>query len=354
MKPILHLLGDRYKAQQYVRFAERKLAELKNLMKLLNLNMQNRLYRFTTDNIDVYIESYLGVDKIRIVAAKKKECKVRFKVELGSPLTINITIINFCDTNHFLWDYGDGNMDFASSTHSYQYVTAGTYEITLKAWNRRFPESSQIVDIASLQKSQKLAEGYDTPNDAYNAFVLAPWVTVATVTSGNILDQYFSGVNISTHKFIYIARKSNFNIDLTVTTPKPKSTKATFHLGKWPGAFAFDRDQSGARVTVDTIVRSETLASWLPFSTDLRVVDDFTDLIKFDENNNQIETDKIVFLDDMTDYAELQGTPTESPHNAIGYRIIQNTATVPTGARLKFWPYEPGSYQEVSNTITVS
>lgn len=68
MKPIIHLLGDRFKAQQFIRFAERKLAEMKQIMKLQSLKMQNRMIRFTTDSVEVYIESYLGIDKIRISA----------------------------------------------------------------------------------------------------------------------------------------------------------------------------------------------------------------------------------------------------------------------------------------------
>lgn len=74
MKPILHLLGDKYKAAKYIKFAERKLAELKHFMAMLNMNVLSRSYRFTSGDIEIYIESFRGIDKIRIKAAKEAKC----------------------------------------------------------------------------------------------------------------------------------------------------------------------------------------------------------------------------------------------------------------------------------------
>ena len=141
MKPILHLLGDRYKAQQYVRFAERKLVELKNLMKLLNLNMQNRLYRFTTDELEVYIESYHGIDKIRINARKKARIFISGDItlpgfrrpNLASTLiaddfslrgrqTLNITV----DATHKIWTDA-GTVVWTGVTTRYSFVDVGNW-----------------------------------------------------------------------------------------------------------------------------------------------------------------------------------------------------------------------------------
>lgn len=46
--------------------------EMKSLMDRQGLTMQNRLIRFTTDSVEVYLESYRGIDKIRIIAEAKK------------------------------------------------------------------------------------------------------------------------------------------------------------------------------------------------------------------------------------------------------------------------------------------
>ncbi|MGR3302395.1 MAG: hypothetical protein ACUZ8I_07800 [Candidatus Scalindua sp.] len=69
MKPITHLLGDRVVAQRYLWFAEKKMAELKMVMGLQNLEFGQRMYRLPNDSVEVHVESYLGVDKIRIAAA---------------------------------------------------------------------------------------------------------------------------------------------------------------------------------------------------------------------------------------------------------------------------------------------
>jgi hypothetical protein len=137
MKPIIHLLGDKYKAQRFVRFAERKLAELKNLMKLQRLQMQNRLIRFTADAVEVYIESYLGIDKIRITAVAITGCNVDFSADVvtgGNPLTVQFAYIQInCEFDTWMWDFGDKRMSFKENP-SHTYKEAGNYTVKLKAW----------------------------------------------------------------------------------------------------------------------------------------------------------------------------------------------------------------------------
>ena len=68
MKPIIHLLGNKFVARRYLWFAEKKLAELKAGMDLQKLRFGQRMYRLPDNSVEVFIQAYHGVDKIRIAA----------------------------------------------------------------------------------------------------------------------------------------------------------------------------------------------------------------------------------------------------------------------------------------------
>lgn len=160
MKPILHLLGDRYIAAQYIRFAERKLGEMKRVMDRQRLTMQNRLIRFTVDGIEIYLESFHGIDKIRITAAGVAICGfIDFFADVTegtAPLTVNFTSIPRGYTpNEFLWDYGDLTLsDFDDNNPQHVYDTPGIYSVKLKAWDEIDLESIPAV-ITSTERSSR-------------------------------------------------------------------------------------------------------------------------------------------------------------------------------------------------------
>ncbi len=145
MKPIIELLGDEYKAAKFIRFAERKLNELKVQMERLSIDMQNRLYRFTTDNIEVYIESYKGFDKVRIRAGKVVGCRNDYEqVDIADPVPFQTGFINSHWLNGrkvqsdpsiaFWYIFDDGTAGSGSDVggiRSHIFPSAGDYNITL-------------------------------------------------------------------------------------------------------------------------------------------------------------------------------------------------------------------------------
>ncbi len=249
MKPILHLFGDRSKAQQFVRFAERKLAELKKLMKLLNLNMQNRLIRFANDNIEVYIESYHGIDKIRITAAEKG-CKIDF---VGTPVTgiapfnvvFNDRSTAICNNSRWFWNFGNkgyvsysAGRDYADGGGSelsyfenpfHDYNNVGQFDVSIKVWN---PNTTDDYTSLSPTASETLTkEGIKeifssfctyTPTqrdqvnqDAWDSFTAASWTIVSPATNG--LSFYYSGGKCINSYLgtIFRAQKQRRTFDLT-------------------------------------------------------------------------------------------------------------------------------------------
>lgn len=94
MKPIIHLLGDSFKARSFLWFAEKKLAEMKTVMGLINTKFGNKSYRLPDGSVQVYVESYLGVDKIRIIAVSEE-------VIPGTVASLTLPVNNFVLGNVF-------------------------------------------------------------------------------------------------------------------------------------------------------------------------------------------------------------------------------------------------------------
>lgn len=223
MKPILHLLGDRHRAAQYIRFAERKLAELKQMMSRLNLSMQNRLYRFTTDSIEIYIESFRGIDKIRIKAAKEEvACTLDALVtSAGQDEKIFLRLIAEnsvgvrCEVDTVLWELGDGNWKFGNATlggvTEYRYEFPGTYTVKAHPWLSN--GSSYLISLDSLASQFRIGARDANINTAYSNFLAAPWNTVTAETRVSYIAQDF---DIGA-RFEYQARRCQFNVDLTDT-----------------------------------------------------------------------------------------------------------------------------------------
>ena len=99
MKPILHLLGDRFTARKYLWFAEKKLAELKIVMDLQRIKFGQRTYRLPDNSIEVYIESRLGIDKIRIAAVT--EGRINIPGDVAVTLPVPVFLGSFVRMAHF-------------------------------------------------------------------------------------------------------------------------------------------------------------------------------------------------------------------------------------------------------------
>jgi len=250
MKPILHLLGDKYKAQQFVRFAERKLDELKRLMLKMNQNMQNRLYQFATDDVEVYIESYRGVDKIRISAIEERrkcpgfagtsvlggevlEGESILEVTLGYGVVVGNRDLEVGTRNsfkHIVVDFGDSTfapfrnltseplspVDINNGSHLHNYEAAGIFSPKFSFGNTPIWEYLDTVTpipvLSNIEFSLKGSGNHTLEADAWAEYLTSPWNTVSPsqgIRSWHYLDRAFSG------KYQYSSKKINFDLDLT-------------------------------------------------------------------------------------------------------------------------------------------
>ena len=229
MKPILHLLGDRYKAQSFVWFAERKLDEMKKVMGLINTRFGNKLYSLPNGDVTVYIESYLGNDKIRIVAKKKEvACDINFIGDVlsgSSPLFVTFTPDDISATYYHVWDYGDGAENYINSVQpqvqptTHNYHVAGSY--TVKG---SFSTSPIWVNVpfTNIRSSYKESGGGFNNNISFTT-ELAAWndynarsftLSVPPVAQPGIGTWHFLE-NQSSLSWKYRSRKSMADIDLT-------------------------------------------------------------------------------------------------------------------------------------------
>lgn len=220
MKRQLQLFGDRTKAAKFIRFADRKLGEMKNQMRLQRLKMMNRLIRFATDNIEVYIESYHGFDKIRIRAAKRKGC---FPFT-GLPLSVSeLDLVNFTQDNAnsflitnkwHLWDFGDGAFHqherVADYSKNHDYPAAGLYTV-----KRAVSPNVIINDISSTAMTnkswiQKASTFQGSEANAWANYITQPWVSSSFREAAHFLFVFSPPLT-----FQYISIKAVFDLDLT-------------------------------------------------------------------------------------------------------------------------------------------
>lgn len=215
MKPTLHLLGDKYKAAKYIRFAERKLAELKHFMKMMNMDMQNRLYRFTTDSIEVYVESFRGIDKIRIRAAKEEviECP-DFS---GTPTTVGVEeLIAFtkAGSNWQLWDFGDGSFRHFDTILSVAvpqaYQNTGIYTVKRSVSENSIWNNINSSVLKNIRKLTKVTDLHIDEADAWAEYLTLSWTTASTSDL-----RAFHFLQVTGGSYFYTSRKFLTDIDLT-------------------------------------------------------------------------------------------------------------------------------------------
>lgn len=191
MKRQLQLFGDRTKAAKFIKFADRKMGEMKNQMRLQRLKMLNKLFRFGTDNIEVYIESYHGFDKIRIRAAKAEEVCFDFA---GSPTPVSVdTTVSFTQdnsagfliTNKFhLWDFGDGAFRQRERINPYTeihgYPLVGTYTVKRSVSPSVIWENINSTAMTNMRKSAKASSFHSTEAAAWAEYISLSFTTSST------------------------------------------------------------------------------------------------------------------------------------------------------------------------------
>ncbi len=259
MKPILHLLGDRYKSQQFVKFAERKLKELKIQMDLLGVDIQNRLYRFTTDSVEVHIKSYkpgsvFGYDKIRIISTTgvEKKCKANFTFTI-SGLVVTFTSDLELPATRTFWNWGDGSYDeLTSNPVDHTYEQAGSYRVTLKGYEVG-PGGGSDVIITGVHEVKTPSSS--TSNVAAHAlYAAASW----TVTGGAQTSEYSVNFTTGPDAWEYDGARMTMTLSLQdiagydAIVANKAFVFVTGNYLRW-----FETGSSGARPIVETVSGSE-------------------------------------------------------------------------------------------------
>lgn len=221
MKRQLQLFGDRTKAAKFIRFADRKMGEMKNQMRLQRLKMLNKLFRFG-NNIEVYIESYHGFDKIRIRAVKSEDCR-DFS---GTPTEISADGVvvfsqddsdNIITTNKWhLWDFGDGaffQKEWINTyTQVHTYPTVGLYTVNRSLSVSPIWGNINGSALTNLRRVRKESGLQNNEADAWTDYLTAPWVT--TSATFPVAAHRFVDI-VSPAAFIYRSDKILFDLDLT-------------------------------------------------------------------------------------------------------------------------------------------
>jgi PKD repeat protein len=176
----IHLLGDKFRAQSFLWFAKKKLAEMKMVMGLTNLKFGNRAYQLPDGSVQVYVESYLGVEKIRITAASGGCGQVFITadvVEGSSPLTVNFTstVVGFTPT-YYWWTFGDAisTSESVEANPSHIYTDTGTFTVNLIVFGQSSATGLQNIGASVFTFENKNASGASDAI-AHANFIAAPW-----------------------------------------------------------------------------------------------------------------------------------------------------------------------------------
>lgn len=195
-------------------------------MGLLGIDMQNRLYRFTTDSVEVYIESYKGFDKVRIRAGKVEKCKADFTFEVTG-LTVDFTSKLTLPATRVFWNFGDNQFSLVSNP-SHTYEEAGVYTVTLKGYEPGDDPSISAPILFSVE-NRNAANTIISNADAYNNFTLIPWDAPTTPSATpvfadsiyEVVYQVFGGAMPPPPTWKYDARRLTVTIPLDALSSSP-------------------------------------------------------------------------------------------------------------------------------------
>ncbi len=240
------LSGDKLKASQFVRYAQRKLIDIKTWMRMSGSNMAQKAYFLENGCIEIVIRSIAGMDKIHIHSCAGGGCVLNVSSEdLGGgevQLSIKYDLAGDQLTRGWttLIRWGDGEYTFSSAgakgstnTQSHTYESVGEKNILVKSWNTKLLDSERSASSPTTPTGfTKHGDTlYTTEADAHANMLSKPWTIVSAATydfaqsSGNRSRCcYFSGGSNPPPFFArrYMAEKAVLNIDLSEQENKVK------------------------------------------------------------------------------------------------------------------------------------
>lgn len=187
----LILSGDRQKAGTFLRIAQLRMAQMKQMMRVGNLQYMRRVHHLERDCVWVHLTSISGNDFIRIHScAEDEDCSLDFT---ATPLAINafddavFTVNVKGDITHTQVLPGNGEVDSSVVT----YKDAGVYSPTVRAWEISGVQQTSFVP--TLVSYYKDTGWYKSFGAAQGAFSSASWVAVTSNSQINPGFQFKDG-----------------------------------------------------------------------------------------------------------------------------------------------------------------